>query len=187
MASDVEICNIAMHRLGQADISSLTEGTKRAALCNSTYSRVLDEMLTRYVWSFSRARVSLAPSATAPAFTDDFTFAFDLPAGYLRMESMSDYNVDYLIEGGQILSNSNPLSLRYVKRITDPNLMTPLFRKALGLQIAIDLCKPITGDLTLKKELEDELKDVLAEARTADAQSEGEGIPPPDTWIAARG
>ena len=187
MASDVEICNLAMNRLGQDPITSLADDSKRASLVNTSYARIRDEMLTGYVWGFARKRVNLAPNAIPPAFITDYSNAFDLPGDYLALESLGDYTQDYLIEGGQILSNANPLPLRYVARVTDPNLMSPLFRKCFGLQLAVDLCKALTGDSTLKEAIQQELRHDLAMARTSDAQSEGDGRLPEDTWLLVRG
>lgn len=186
MASQVDICNIAMHHLGQDEITSLSDNTKRAALCNSAYPRLLDVMLSEYVWGFSRKRAILAPNVTTPLFVTDYTYAFTLPSDYMRMESMTDYDSDYLIEGNTILSNTNPLDIRYVARVIDPNAMTPLFREAFGLRIAIDICMLLVGNEPLQDRLERRYMGVMASARTTDAQSEGEGRQPEDTWISAR-
>lgn len=186
MASSVDICNVAMHRLGQDEITSLNDNTKRAALCLTTYPRLLRVMQEEYVWSWGRKRANLAPNLTAPLFTTDYSFAFTIPSDYMRMESMTDYGTDYLIEGNTILSNTNPLPIRYVALVQDPNRMSGLFGEALGLRMAIDMCKLLTGDWGLKESIEKDYARVMASARTADAQSEGEGKVPEDTWLSAR-
>ena len=94
---------------------------------------------------------------------------------------------DYLIEGGFILYGSNVLSIRYIANITDPNLMSAGFREALGLRIANELCVALTGSATLQQAIQREYAAIVNKAGSVDAQSNGEGIPPQDEWLDARG
>ena len=58
MASVVEICNIALTRIGQNEpIVSLTEQSKAAELCSLHYATCRDEVLRDFDWPFAEARV----------------------------------------------------------------------------------------------------------------------------------
>ena len=186
MASVVDICNIAMHRLGLDDIASLTEGTQKSRLCASTYPLKRELMLQENVWTFARKRVVLPPRSDSPPFVTDFSFWFDLPADYIRMVETEMKSITYLIEGRQILFGQNTLNIIYIQDITDPNAMSALFREALGLRIASELCAFLTGSLSIKGDIDREYMGVVARGATADAQSNGEGIPPDDDWILVR-
>lgn len=186
MASVVDIVNIAMHRLGLDDIASLTEGTQKARLAAACYDQKRQLLLEKGVWTFARKRIVLAPSTNPIAFNSDFQYSFTLPADYLRMVNTQQEELDYLIEGDQLLFNSNSIGLRYVRDITDPNLMSAGFREALGLSIAIEICITLTGNKELKQQIMGEYAREYGSAGTVDAQSNGEGEPPDDAWIMAR-
>ena len=186
MASVVDICNIGLHRLGLDDIASLTDGTQKARLFAASYNQQRQEMLVETVWTFARKRVVLAPSINPIAFNSDFQFSFTLPADYLRMVNTQQEELDYLIEGNQLLFTQNSIGIRYISDITDPNLMSAMFRKALGLRLANENCVPLTGNLSLQQAIKQEYLHAVAIGSTVDAQSNGEGVPPDDSWILAR-
>lgn len=77
MASEVEICNSALIKLGDDTITSLTDDSKRARLCNAQFARLRDEVLRAHPWNFAIRRASLAKLSQAPAF--EFAAAFRLP------------------------------------------------------------------------------------------------------------
>jgi hypothetical protein len=91
-----------------------------------------------------------------------------------RIESMND--------GTKVLlSHSDEVFIEYTANITDPNLMDPLFRSALSLALATAICPALTENAKMTEGLSAQAADMLAMARTADAQ---EGTPrDPDTSL----
>ena len=59
MATQVDICNLALRRLGASEITTITEGTKNADHCNAFWTYILDEVLEDYSWGFARKTVTL--------------------------------------------------------------------------------------------------------------------------------
>ena len=57
--SQVDICNLALRRLGANTISSISESTKNAEYCNAFWSYILDEVFSDYAWSFVKKEVTL--------------------------------------------------------------------------------------------------------------------------------
>jgi hypothetical protein len=51
MASDVAICNTALNRLGANTITSFTENSKEARLCNAEYEGIRDQVLRSHPWN----------------------------------------------------------------------------------------------------------------------------------------
>jgi hypothetical protein len=52
--SDVQVCNLALSRIGASTITSLTaDSTKEDRLCNQFYSQFRDELLKSFVWNFA--------------------------------------------------------------------------------------------------------------------------------------
>jgi hypothetical protein len=57
--SQVDICNLALRRLGATTIASISEATKNAEHCTVFWSYVLDEVMEDHQWSFTKKVVTL--------------------------------------------------------------------------------------------------------------------------------
>jgi len=206
MASDVEICNRALQKLGAKRITSLTEGSNNARACQTCYGILRDAELRKHRWSFSIQRFSLAASPTPPLFGRQN--AFPLPAGFLRLlDPDPDWNfsgatggslvgnntlsvdsfVDFTIEGGSILTDVEaPLNVRCVMQIVDPNTMDPLFREALASKMAQEMCEELTQSNEKKAACLQDYKDAIADAKKINGIELPSQQPPLDTYITAR-
>jgi hypothetical protein len=189
LASEVEICNRALQKLGAKRITSLTQDSANARACNVAYAVVRDAELRAHPWNFSVKRAELA--AESPAPTWGRANAFPLPSDFLRSlppypeDNANDF--DHQIEGRKILTNeTSPLYIRYVYKVTDPNEMDSLFREALAAKLALELCEEITQSNTKKQILMEDYKMAIREARRTNAIENVAQDPPEDTWITAR-
>lgn len=96
-------------------------------------------------------------------------------------------DLDWVIEGRQIITNdSAPLDVRYVYNVTDPNEMDSLFREALSAKLAEALCEEITQSNTKMATVVTAYKDIVAEARRANAIEKVAEQPPEDSWVTCR-
>lgn len=189
MASKVEICNRALQKLGAKRIISLTDDSSNARACNVAFEPVKLSLLRKHNWSFSIQRASLPADVPAPAFGPQNSFT--LPADFLRLinpDSWMNYDsLDWVIESKKILTNdSAPLQIRYVADVTDPNQMDALFREALSSLMALELCEEITQSNTKKADLRQDYKDIIAEARRANAIEVPAVMPYDDPWVTVR-
>lgn len=189
MASEVEICNRALQKLGAGSIVSLGDDSKRARECNRAYAPIRDATLRKHPWNFAIARQALAASSTPP--THGPANAFPLPSDCLRLlppDPFVNFNdLDWQIEGRSILTNdAAPLNVRYIRQITDPNIMDPLYREALATEIAFEICEAVTQSNTKKEGLREDLKTIIAQAKLLNAIENVAAEPPEDTWITAR-
>ena len=188
-ASDVLICNRALQRIGAKTIQSLTGDSVTARACNTAYEPLREALLRKHPWNCAITRASLAADASAPAWGRANAFA--LPSDYIKLvheyeEGNLTYR-DWLIENGKILTNdSAPLKIRYVYNLKDPVRMDPLFREALSAYIAQELAEQLTESNTKKREAKEWFKDVLAEARRANAFELPAQAPPIDEWELVR-
>jgi hypothetical protein len=57
--TQVDICNLALRRLGATTISSISESTKNAEHCNVFWGYALDEVSVDYQWNFTKKQVTL--------------------------------------------------------------------------------------------------------------------------------
>lgn len=189
MASVVGVCNSALQKLGAARITSLSDDSKNARACNAAYERVRDALLRRHTWSFSIKRAQLAADSSDPAFGP--AKQYSVPSDFIRLlppdpdDNVND--LDWKIEGRKILtSDTAPLDVRYVYRVTDPNDMDTLFLEVWAAALAADICEEITQSNTKKEALRQDLKELLAEARRANAIESVSAAMPEDVWITAQ-
>jgi len=190
MASEVDICNLALQRLGAKSITALTDDSTNARECNRTYAHARDSELRAHPWNFARKRASLAASSTAPAF--EYARAFPLPADFLRLMSNNGRlgltNQDDLqIEAGNILTNdSAPLPITYIAQITDPEAFDQLFTDLLVARIARDLAEKITQSNAKIQAAQTLYTEARSEARRINASERPPQQAPEDPWITAR-
>lgn len=179
MASQVEIANRGMTKLGAARISSFDDNTTEARAVNSLYDIARRALLRRAVWNFAKKRTTLPAVVIATGSEDwDFQYQYNLPPDFLRLIQVNDYSVPlgfnpgrdrddspYQIEGNRILSNyAPPLKIRYVADVTDPTKYDSIFIEAFASQIAFECCETITQSNTKKAALAQETKQWLIEA-----------------------
>lgn len=193
MASDVEICNRALQKLGAQRIAGLEDNSKNARECNAAYTALRDAELRAHPWNFSITRVQLAAAAEAPAFGR--ARSFPLPSTFLRIlppypeENLNDR--DWQIEdSGEVLAvytnDSAPLNVRYVQQVADANKMDPLFREALATKLALELCEAITQSNSKKDLLFRDYDTIIKTAKHTNAIENVPQQAADDTWITAR-
>ena len=97
MATEVSICSNALRRLGDAPITSLTDDTERARLCNSFYVPSRDLVLRSHPWNFAVTRPTLAQLSDTPAYEYSYQYALPNDPYCLRVLEMQykDYRRCY--------------------------------------------------------------------------------------------
>lgn len=198
MASNVEIANRALTKLGARRIISLEDDTKEGREVKSMFTIVRDAELRKFNWRFSIKRASLAALADAPAF--GYSYQYRVPSDYLKWVQIGDWypgadltdyvgadTSEYAFEGGVILTdNVAPLHLRYVSRVEDPTLFDALFVESFACKLAMELAEPLTQSSTKRDQARGEYKDAIADAVRNNAIE----VPPTkvadDTWILTR-
>ena len=150
MASEITICSNALLQLGAQSISAFDEGTDLSLLCSNLWEQTRDGVLRGHPWNCATKRVSLAPSAVAPVY--EFAFAFDLPGDFLRLHD-ADTLYNYKIEGRQILSDENPLFLKYIFRNKEVPTYDALLIEAMTWGMMAVLAYPITKSTTKSTEI----------------------------------
>jgi|TARA_R110000803_G_scaffold24974_2_gene59873 hypothetical protein len=185
MASEVQICNLALAKVGDEQITSLTENSKAARLCNLVYEPMRDTTLRSHPWNFAIQRVELAASTETPSY--EYNAQFALPSDFLRLLGTNMLDAaKFTVEGNLLLCNASALKIKYIYQVTDPNKFDWLFIEALSARIAAELSIAMTDSRTLTVDLFNLFSTKLADARSADAT---EGTPDDitaDTWLNSR-
>lgn len=190
MASEVDICNRALQKLGAARITSLSQNSTEARAANLAYEMVRDAELRAHPWNFAITRTTLAEDATAPDF--GYAAQFTLPVDCLRLLPpdgvSSNFNsLDWKIEGRKILTDEETsLEIRYIKREEDTAQYDPLFVEALACAMAVEMCEELTQSNTKAQIVREDYKRAIREARKMNAFENHTEATQTDTWITCR-
>ena len=186
-ASQIEICNLALAKIGGGVITSLDEGSTAASTCKLIYGAVRDEVLQIRPWASCVKRASLAKLDEAPPF--EWANAFQLSPDFLDLSRLgSDPNAQppYAIEGRVLLTNEGTAPVVYVFRNDDPMTYEPVLVDLIATRMAVDLSMPVAGSASLKTALGQEYEMKRQRAKAVDGQSTGQPNFTTVTWVEAR-
>lgn len=204
MASPVDICNLALARLGdEARVVSINppDQSAQANYCSIFYDMTLKSVLSDYPWAFASQVIALASVTNNDA---RWLYAYGLPADCLTInnafptDSVSydsvTNNVAYVLKRGQsgrleLFTNQLNISIDYTQSITDTTLFDALFIDALAFRLAANLAGVIikgdTGAAAAMK-LMQFYKVLLKGAMENDANSQNANSVYTPSGIAAR-
>lgn len=189
MASQTDICNQALTKIGADRILAITDDTKAASTLNAIWAIKRDAELAAQPWTFAIRRASLPASTTTPSF--GWSYAYPLPSDYLAMvevgEDYAFYTGDpqplFALEGGEVLTDQgSPLNIRYVSRVTNTGLYPALFAEALACRLAAELCESMTQSGPKREAAWAEHKKAIREARRVNAIEQPPRKIPPGSW-----
>ncbi len=198
MASQVEIANRALTKLGAARIISLDDDVKQARSVKSMFELVRDAEMRAHIWSFTVKRKSLAALSSTPDW--GFDYEYQVPSDYLRIlqvndiypgPSLDDYRnastAEYVIENRKILANfAAPLKIRYIARIEDTSLWDATFIEAFASRLAMEMCEDLTQSSTKKADAQNDYKRALTDAIRSGAVEQPPVDLPDDSWMLSR-
>ena len=174
MASVVDICNSALNLLGASTISALTDDSKNARLCNQRYEPVRNRVFRSHAWNCLHKRVQLAQNSTAPVV--EYSYAYALPSDCLRVLKVHNgstdsikSDIDYKLEGRNIVTNEGTVYIIYIAIDTDPNNYDTYLQESISHQLAADLAYAVTNNATLADKYMTRADERLREARFIDA------------------
>jgi hypothetical protein len=154
MSSVIEICNMALGKAGITDtITNLdTEQSVEALWCKVNYPIARDSVLRDFPWRFATKTISLG---ALDEKRQDGKSVFLYPSDCLNIINVSNggtQNFEIEIIGINddmrkvIITDSEQAEVKYIARVTDPNLFDPLFVVALAWYIASDLALSVGGN-----------------------------------------
>jgi len=180
--SQLQIINTALVMIGARPIANPGEDSTAAIVMRAIYETTLDATLRVHPWNFAIARAQLPQLVERPV--SGYSYQYQRPADWLR--TLDTDAEDFRNEGDRILTNSGTLSLRYIRRVTDPNLYDPLFVNCFARHLASKAAFPITKSTSLADSLFSLYVQELAQATRTDALEEPAEEMPESELIAAR-
>lgn len=155
MASEIDIINLALARLGDsATVTSIDppEGSAQADHAARFYPIARDSLLEMTDWKFAIRRVSLALLGTE---VNGWVYSYAKPTDCIKMlgvllpesgkdEASEAYETETDDNGSEIiLTDIEDATARYTVRVTDTTKFPPLFVDALSWLLASHLAGPV--------------------------------------------
>lgn len=184
--TDVSICNSALIKLGCNVISSLSDDTKEAVLCNARLAHIRNKVLEDHNWGFATKFVELASVDAGDLDLNGWGYAFLLPADLLRMQRGEDWDDSFETSDGYLLADSDPFKIKYTAKITNPGSFTYSFAEALSWRLAADLAYALTRSREVGETMMKGYEMDLKAARYNDAHKKSPEGPYANTWLDAR-
>jgi hypothetical protein len=198
MASQVEIANRALTKLGAARIISFLDDNKQARAVQSMFDIVRDAELRAHIWSFAVKRASVAALSSTPAW--GFAYEYALPSDCLRLiqvndvyqgPDLSDYRnaptAEYMLEGNKILCDfASPLKIRYIRRESDTTYWDSAFVEAMACRLAAEMAEDLTQSNQKKDAAWKEYDQAVKIAIRSGAVEQQHQDMPDNSWVLSR-
>jgi len=185
--NQVQICNIALSRLGHGKIQSMTEASSTGALyCNLHYDSVRQFLLRSHAWGFAKETEALALTTVTPL---NWLYEYQKPSLCLRIlgltaeggtdlvRTFSPGEMRYLpsgtsgeptpydIVGDKIHTNLQDAYCAYSIDIVDETKFDAVFVDLLAWRLAFEVSMPLTGKHVLRDKMEAQYLKALVTAK----------------------
>jgi len=169
--TEIDICNLALRKVGAQTIMALDEASENARLCRQFYPRVRDTVLRLYPWNCATRRAKLAAAAEAPAF--GWAKQYPLPVDCLFVQRMEYQDIPFKIEGRMLLTDWAEANIIYTARLEDVSQYDNLLVQAIYTMLAAEISTSLRQDAKMYQGLMDELMmRVLPLARSINSQEQ---------------
>jgi len=159
MASEVDICNIALSNIRAKTINSLNENSLQAQNCKLFYPILRDQLLEDTPWQFAHKS---KPLSLTTLVNFNWRYVYQYPIDCIRINKLMidyegirdetfgstrkvQYEVMNIDDMKVIVSDQQCLHIDYRAKITDVNLFSNLFRMTLSHLLASEIAIPIIG------------------------------------------
>lgn len=198
MASVVQICNIALSRIGQSTrIDSLDEQSLAAELCTLHYDECRQQVLRDFDWPFAEARVYLADIGSPPV---NWQYRYRYPTDCLKARRITipgtetpqadqriPYQIVYAAGGRAIVTNQEQAELAYTVDVEETGYFDPLFVGALAWKLAAELAMGLQARPENYQAAQQNYQIELSKAQAV-AFEEAQQAPNPDSeFVTVRG
>lgn len=182
---ETDLCNLALARIGGAQIQSLDDDTEEARKCKLLMPSVLARVLRSGKWNCALAQAVLARVDNAPLF--EFAYRYRLPSDCLRVVSVNSGEYPWRRFQNDILTDCTEAKVEYVRNAPVAQL-DELCAESVIILLASRLAISVKGDVSLAKLLMDEfLGDTMDNARFVDATEGKRHLPRRESlWIDAK-
>lgn len=170
MASKVQLCNMALSGISGKTITSLTDGTEEARLCNTFFDVVARWVMAEGPWSSCIESSTLARTSSTPGF--EFLYEYQLPTDCLRILEIQQANEEdgaWIKKGDKIWTDLTECKIKYIKSLSDPQQYGPELEQAIVIRLQVELARPLAGGSQgLREALMEQYKQAVQEGLNKD-------------------
>ena len=138
MLTKIDLCSMALLKLGEQPIQSLSDDTAAAKLGRTFVDVVIDGLLALHPWRFASRSYDLLANIDG---------TFDIPTDVLRIVKNNGQ-----IAENKIISPDQKISIIAIVRVSPENFPS-YFVSLVATKLAMEFCMPITSDQTLFRTL----------------------------------
>lgn len=197
MASQIDICNLALSHISCEPIKTLQDGTDSSRLLQLYYPRCRQQAIRDFPWGFATVTDTLALSTYTNPVWD---YCYGYPLKCLKVVRIFDgsnkrftdfdeeYNVVLYKDGKTRLIGTNlkNATITYMYDVEDTTIFDPLFVDALSFNLALAINNAKTGDAQLTSLMFNQYQMSLNKAYQAQAMEQREDVHWPDGYLIAR-
>ena len=136
MFTKIDLCSMALLKLGEKPIQSWGEDTAAANLAQTLFYPTVDTLLSMFPWRFATQNIVLIRNS------DD---EFVIPSNVLRVLKWSGK-----IIGNKIETNADTLEITAIVK-TEPETFPGYFATLVAAKMAMEFCIPLVGDANVFK------------------------------------
>lgn len=164
--SSTSICCSALLKIGGDIISSLTDGSRGANICNQLYATLRDEVMGSAPWRFAQKQAQLSALSTSPLF--EYGYQFTIPSDCLRVLTVCSGK--WTQQGNNILCNdAGPIDTTYLFQNTDETSWDARFGEALAWRMSMELALALVQSQSIRDVAEKNYDKSIAQARAMNA------------------
>lgn len=134
MHTKIDLCAMALLKIGEKPIQSLIEDTPAAQLSRTLFDSVIDMLLALHPWRFACKEFDLTKNEDGD---------FIIPSECLRI-----LKCDGEIIGNKVISYKNKISIKTIVRVS-PESFPSYFASLTTTKLAMEFCVPLTGDQSI--------------------------------------
>lgn len=183
MQSKVDICNLALVRIGAKRINSLEENTPSAKNCALFFDQLATIVLREHNWAFAMKTQSLAVIADETMIGWDYVYTYPAncvaPRRVFNSVTVGDpvpqeYKVTNINDRMVICAKISPCYLEYTAELADVAVYDASFVDALAWRLAAEMAHPLMGSIDAGLKMLQLYERVLTNAKSTNAQTREE-------------
>lgn len=150
----LSICSDALILLGASPLSSFSEGTDSAQICDRLYDDLKDSLIASYPWSWSFKKVQLARLTSTPV--NEWKYQYGLPGDRIAgvravyrstQAGVSPIQYGWEIQGDALDTSEETIVIDYQFSPNESALPT-YFVQLLKYAMAADIAETVTDQIT---------------------------------------
>ena len=134
MFTKIDLCSMALLKLGEKPIQSLSEDSARAQLARTLFDPTVDTLLSLFPWRFATQHIVLNRNADGD---------FIVPSNVLRI-----LKCDGKIVGDKIINSADTTEIIVIVRM-EPENFPGYFATLVATKLAREFCVPLIGDTNI--------------------------------------